>query len=62
MVGSLGYRSGDMTASFFAGLMPGSHATLHVKEGDLSIGGVPVPERTDLPTTGVAGLTLGAVK
>ena len=58
VVGSLGYRFDDVTLSMFAGVMPGSHATLHVKEGDVSLGGVPVPERTDLPTTGVAGLRL----
>ncbi|MCK6544725.1 hypothetical protein L6R52_02575, partial [Myxococcota bacterium] len=58
VIGSLGYRSGDVTASVFAGLVPGSHATLHVKEGQLSVGGVPMPERTDLPTTVVGGARL----
>jgi len=58
VIGSLGYRHDDVTVSMFAGLMPGSQATLHVKEGDLSIGGFDVPERTALPTTGVAGLRL----
>jgi hypothetical protein len=58
VIGSLGYRSGDVTASAFAGLLPGSHATLHVKQGTAEVAGLRVPERTDLPTTAVAGLRL----
>jgi hypothetical protein len=58
VIGTLGYRSGDWTASVFAGLVPGSHATLNVKQGELSIAGVPMPSRTDLPTTAIAGLRL----
>ncbi|MCA9554329.1 MAG: hypothetical protein KC933_30115 [Myxococcales bacterium] len=58
VIGSVGYRSGDVTASAFAGLLPGSHATLHVKQGTAEVAGLRVPERTDLPTTAVAGLRL----
>jgi hypothetical protein len=58
LIGTLGYRSGDVTASVFAGLVPGSHATLFVKQGELSVAGVPMPARTDIPTTAIAGARL----
>lgn len=58
LVGSLGFRTSDLTFSGFAGLLPGSHATLHVAQGDIEVGGVNVPKRTDLPSTVIAGLRL----
>ena len=58
VIGSLGYRAGDVTGSVFAGLLPGSHATLHVRQGTAEVAGLRIPERTDLPTTAVAGLRL----
>ncbi len=55
LIASAGYRHGGTTASLFAGVLPGSHATLAVEQGNLSIAGVPVPKRLDLPTTAIAG-------
>lgn len=58
LIGSVGYRMNDVTLSAFGGLVPGSHATLHVKQGDVEVGGFSMPKQTDLPTTVMGGLRL----
>ncbi len=58
LIGSVGYRMDDVTLSAFAGLVPGSHATLYVKQGDVEVGGFNIPKQSDLPTTVMGGLRL----
>lgn len=55
LIASAGYRHQGTTASIFAGVVPASHATIAVEQGNVSVAGVPLPKRLDLPTTAIAG-------
>lgn len=58
VIGTVGYRQEDLTASVFAGLVPGSHLTLNLNQGSATLAGIPLPKQSDWPTTAIGGLRL----
>lgn len=58
LIASAGYRHNGTTVSLFAGVVPGAHATLAIEQGNVSVAGVPLPKRMDLPATAIAGARL----